>query len=277
MRHRFLIAIVVLAVVGAACDDSGSGGSEDAESTTSTATIAAPGSPEGAGGGTSGSVDVYAPPELTRVLEQLTTTFQQEFPDVSFAFTFAAGGELGDRIENGREPDVYVDVPGAVEPLSEGDRAEADPVDFGSDVLQLVVARGNPKGVGGLDAFGADSPVVAGLCEDDVACGYAGAGTVQASGVTPTPDVLAPTGAELLEILVAGRADAALVFRTDARSYLSRLTNVPIPPDRVVTINYQMVLMTNSEPGRAFFDWVQTSQSARQVLRTRGLLSFYDL
>jgi molybdate transport system substrate-binding protein len=278
MRHRVLITVgLLVAIIASACDDSGSEGSGNADATTSTTTVAAPGgTAEGAGAGTSGGIDVYAPPELTRGLEQLTTAFQQEFPGVSFAFTFAAGGELRDRIQDGEEPDLYISTSGDVAPVAEGDRAEAEPVDFGSDRLQLVVARGNPKGVGGLEVFGADSPVVAGLCEEDVACGYAGAGTVQASGVTPAPDVLAPSGAELLEIIVGGRADAGLVFRSDARNYLSKITHVRIPPERAVTINYEMLLMTDSEAARAFFDWIQTAESARQVLRTRGLLSFYS-
>jgi molybdate transport system substrate-binding protein len=278
MRPRVLITFaVLLTVIAGACDDSGSEGSGDADPTTSTTTIEAPGgSADGAGAGTSGGVDVYAPPELTRALEQLTTTFQEQFPGVSFAFTFAAGSELRDRIQDGEEPDLFISTTGDVTPVAEGDRAEADPVDFGSDLLQLIVARGNPKAVDGLGAFGPDSVVVAGLCEEDVACGYAGYGTVQATGVTPTPDVLAPSGAELLKILVQGRADAALVFRTDARDHLRNITNIPIPPESATTINYQMLLMTDSEPARAFFDWIQTSQSARQVLRIRGLLSFYS-
>jgi ABC-type molybdate transport system substrate-binding protein len=87
--------------------------------------------------------------------------------------------------------------------------------------------------------------------------------------------VLSPSGPELLEAILRGTADAGLVFRTDARGRLRRISNVRTPPQSAVVIDYQMLLMTDSDPARAFVDWVQTSESARQVLRARGLLGFY--
>ncbi|MGH8984411.1 MAG: molybdate ABC transporter substrate-binding protein [Acidimicrobiia bacterium] len=263
----------MLVVLVAACSDSGSGDSGAGGQSGPTTTGGGAGT--GGGGNTSGGVDLYAPPELTRALEQLTTTYEEQFPGTSFAFTFAASEELQNRVEGDEEPDIYVNTANLIGPVAGSDQAEGEVVEVGSDVMQLIVARGNPKGVDGLTVFGPDSPIVAGLCEQNAPCGYAAAGLLASAGVTPSPDVLSPSGPELLETILGGRADAGLMFRTDARSRLRRISTVSTPPESAVEISYQMLLMKDNEPARAFVEWVRTSESARQVLRARGLLGFY--
>jgi molybdate transport system substrate-binding protein len=256
VRRRTLAPIIAVLLLLAACDDSGSD------------------EPRGGGaGGKGGAVTIFAPPGLTRPLEVLTTVFQKEAPGATFEFTFGRKKELQQRMQRGNPPDLYIDDSGAMESVANSDQAQGPPVDVGFDLMQLVVPKGNPKGVvEGLAAFGNGSPVVSGLCERTLACGYAATQVLGSAGVSPAPDVVNPNATDLLQAVVRGEVDVALLYRTEIRPRFFRTSVLQVPSANNVRVDYQVVLLRSDDTARRFVEWVQGSENSRRVLQVLGLL-----
>jgi molybdate transport system substrate-binding protein len=223
----------------------------------------------------SNTISIYAPNDLSKVLERVTTSYQQENPGTTFQFTLGPTSELLKRIGDGQKPGLYIDAAGAVDQLPAKTRPKAAPVPFGYDLVQLVVKNDNPKQVSGLDVFSADSPVVTGMCAPELLCGRADAQTLQHAGVNPAPKVVSSNVTELTDGLKSGRIDAVLALRTDLRRVLYSAINVPIPA-AITRVDYEMAQFRSGGVSDQFSQWLQGSPSARNTLRGAGMLSFYD-
>jgi molybdate transport system substrate-binding protein len=230
----------------------------------------------GGSGGDTNTISIYAPSQLSKPLERVTTAFQQEQPGTTFQFTLGPSNDLLKRIRDDQKPSVYIDATSDIAQLPAKARPTAAPVPFGYDMVQLAVKRGNPKGVGGLDVFGAGSPVATGICAPSLPCGLADGVALQRAGVNPAAKLVTENVAELTDGVMRGGLDAVLVLRTELRSVLTGITNVPIPSGSRVRQDFQMVQLRSGGPTDQFFQWVQGSPSARHALRFSGMLSFYD-
>ncbi len=268
MNNRKVVAVVVAVLVVLAA---AAGGlyvfTRDDSSNVITRTL---------GGGESGdpnTISIYAPSQLSKVLERLTTTFQQEQPGTTFQFTLGPSEELSNRIQSGQKPNLYIDVQRAIEPVAAETRQVAAPAAFGHDIVQLAVKRGNPKQVDGLGVFGPGSPVTTGICGQELFCGQLDAIVLQGAGVNPAPKVVTNNVGDLTDGVKSGRIDAVLLLRTDIRSVLTSITNIPLRPTS--RVDYQMAQFRSGGITDQFVQWVQTAPSARQALRHTGLLSFY--
>jgi len=228
----------------------------------------------GEGGGEGNTISIYAPNQLSKSLERVTTAFQQENPGTTFQFTLGPSADLSQRIRSGQLPSLYIDTSSAVDPVAKT-RAKAPPVAFGYDMIQLVVPKGNPKQVSGLDAFGGGSAVNTGMCAQQEFCGGAAAYALKAAGVIAAPKVVTNNVGDLTDGVKAGSIDAVLLPRTDVRSVLTSITNLPLP--QIFRIDYQRAQFRKGGPSDQFIQWVQTSPSAREALRFSGMLSFYDV
>jgi molybdate transport system substrate-binding protein len=233
----------------------------------------------GAGGGDGGdanTISIYAPSELSKILERVTTAYQRERPGTTFQFTLGPTADLAERIRNGQTPSIYVDTNGAIAKVPPKVKATAAPVPFGYDIVQLAVKKGNPKQVNGLNAFGSGSPMTTGICATQLPCGWADAQALQGAGVSAAPKVIASNPSELTDGVKSGQIDAILLLRTDLRAAITAITNVAIPPQSTIRVEYQMLKFKTGGPADDFVNWMQGSPSARQVLRLAGMLSFYD-
>jgi molybdate transport system substrate-binding protein len=224
----------------------------------------------------SNTISIYAPNELSKVLERVTTAFQQENPGTTFQFTLGPTSELMKRIREGNKPTLYVDVVGVVSQLPPKERPKVPSVPFGYDLVQLVVHKDNPKQVKGLDVFAAGSPVVTGMCAPELLCGRADAQTLQRAGVSAAPKVVSSNVVELTDGIKSKNIDAVLMLRTDLRSVLMSTVNVRIPKDTYTRVDYEIAQFRRGAATDQFSQWLQGSPTARQTLRLAGMLSFYD-
>ena len=230
----------------------------------------------GGGGGDANAISIYAPNELSKVLERVTTAFQQEHPGTTFQFTLGPSSDLAKRIQEGQKPNIYVDVAGGIGLVSAKVRPIAPPVPFGTDILQLAVPTGNPKRVGDLGAFASGSPFTTGICAPELPCGRAGAQSLQRAGVNAAPRVVASNVSQLTDGVSRGRIDAVLLLRTQLRSVLTGINTPQIPPQSTIRIDYQMVQYPSGGASAEFISWLQGSPSARKALRDTGMLSYYE-
>jgi molybdate transport system substrate-binding protein len=234
-----------------------------------------PGAGGGGGSGDSNTISIYAPNELSKVLELLTTSFQQERPGKTFQFTLGPTNELIARIKGGQKPNLYIDTKAAIDQVSEKVKPVATPVAFGYDVVQLAVPPGNPKRVSDMSIFAAGSPYTSGLCAQQLPCGVAGAQTLQRAGVNAAPKVVASNVNELVAGVRGGRVDGALMLRRETRGSIGKISKVGIPADDAVRIDYQAAQFGGGG-ATELINWLQGSPAARGILRVTGLLSFWE-
>jgi molybdate transport system substrate-binding protein len=221
------------------------------------------------------TISIYAPNELSKVLERVTTAFQQENPGTTFQFTLGPTNELLKRIRDGQKPSLYIDAVGSLRQLPRKARPPSFAVPFGYDIVQVAVNAKNPKQVNGLDAFAASSPLVTGICAPELLCGRLDAQALQRAGVAPAPKVVASTVGELTDGVKTGRIDAVLLPRTELRGVLTSIKTprTPGPPFR---LDYQVAQYRTGGPVDVFNQWLQGSPTGRNALKFAGMLSFYD-
>jgi molybdate transport system substrate-binding protein len=224
--------------------------------------------------GDANTISLYAPNQLSTVLERVTTAFQQENPGTTFEFTLGPSSELAERIQEGQKPSLYIDQAGGIGYVSAKEPPERPPIPLGHDIVQLAVKGGNPKQVNGLDAFANGSPVNSGICAPELVCGRADAEVLRQAGVNAAPKVVTNNVSDLTEGVATGRIDAVLALRTELRRVITGITNVRIP--QTSRIDYQMAQYRSGGPTDQFVQWLQGSPNARQILRLVGMLSFYD-
>jgi molybdate transport system substrate-binding protein len=224
----------------------------------------------------SNTISIYAPSELSKPLQEITSTFQREAPGTTFQFTLGPSSELSKRIRNGERPSLYIDTADAVNHVpAKASPAAATPAPFGYDGVQLAVKRDNPKQVTGLDGFGSGSAITTGICAPELPCGRAGAQALQRAGVNAAPTIVTSNIDELTDGVKTGRIDAVLALRTDLRRVLTGITNIPIA-EASTRVDYQALQLKTGDLGDQFVQWLQGSPSAREILRSAGMLSFYD-
>jgi molybdate transport system substrate-binding protein len=228
------------------------------------------------GGGQAGdpnTISIYAPSQLSKPLERVTTAFQQEHPGTTFQFTLGPGSDLAQRIQQGQKPSIFIDTATSLASVKAA-RPTAPPVNFGYDWVQLAVRRGNPKQVRGLDAFGPGSAVTTGTCSPELFCGQVDGRVLQTAGINAAPKVVTSNVSELTDGVKNGSIDAVLLPRSDLRAVITSIETPPI--QNQYRVDYQMAQFRSSGQADEFVQWVQTAPTARQTLRSAGMLSYYD-
>jgi len=218
------------------------------------------------------TVSVFAPLEMRQVLEQLTSAFTEANPGISVEPLLGVSSDLLERVQSGEESGVYIDEQSVVARLG-GGRAQGDPIPFGTNFLQLVVKRGNPKRIQGLSVFGAQPATTSAVCSEEVPCGALGQQVLEGGGVVAVPDRVGVDGRELVAQVAAGDIDAALLFRSDIRFRLRKIQPVAFP-EETVTVEYTLVRFGPGAAADQFAEFVQSEQ-AQTILAQRGFRALY--
>ena len=176
----------------------------------------AEGDDEGASGGESTTLTVFAAASLTDTYEQLAETFSEQHEGVDVQFSFAGSSDLVTQIEEGAPADVIATADErTMQQLVDADGVEGEPQIFVSNTLVIAVPTDNPAGVEDLASLeNPDLDVV--VCAPQVPCGAATETVEEAGGITLTPVSEEPAVTDVLGKVANGQADAGLVYRTDA-------------------------------------------------------------
>jgi molybdate transport system substrate-binding protein len=221
-----------------------------------------------------GSITVSAAASLTEAFTKMGTDFQKVNKGTTVTFNFAASSTLAQQIQGGAPADVFASADGAnMQKLVTGGQVTADPIDFASNLLTIVVKPGNPKGVKGV----ADVPnqgVVA-LCASTVPCGKYAAQMFSQDGITPPAADKTTLGQDVKATLAAvatGDADAGIVYVTDAKSAGKTVQQVKIPGSLNVVAIYPIAPVASSRNATLANAWVKyvTSPAGQKTLRSFG-------
>lgn len=220
----------------------------------------------------SGEVTVAAASSLTGTLDEVARRFEAVYGAVRVRVSYAGSDVLAEQIGSGAPFDVFAAANGyAMADVIMAGRA-ADPVAFATNQLAVVAPSANPGDIGSWRDVARPGVRVA-MCVRQAPCGLAALtlldrAKLQVVAPTTEPDVRA-----VLARTIAGRADAGIVYVTDAKGASSQVQSFSIPDGENVSTTYEIAALTdarNQNAAAAFAAFVSGNPEAQQLLRDAG-------
>jgi molybdate transport system substrate-binding protein len=219
-----------------------------------------------------GNINVFAASSLTEAFKKIGTDFEAANPGAKVVFNFAGSSTLATQINQGAPADVFASAaPANMQTVIDAGNGAGTPVTFVKNQLVIAVPKGNPKGIKGLSDLTKPGVKVA-LCDDPVPCGAAAKKALAAANVTITPVTKETDVKAALAKVKLGEVDAALVYRTDAKSSATDVDGIEFPESAGAINEYPIVALkgaSNKAGADAFVAWVR-SDKGKAVLDSFG-------
>jgi molybdate transport system substrate-binding protein len=217
-------------------------------------------------------VTVFAAASLTEAFTRLGADFESANPGTKVTFNFAGSSGLATQINQGAPADVFASAsPATMKTVTDAGHADGEPSVLVRNQLVIAVAKGNPGGFHRLADLTRPGVKVA-LCAEQVPCGAAARKALAAAKVRVRPVTLEQDVRSALAKLRLGEVDAALVYRTDARSASAEVDGVELGESAGAINDYPVVVLKqapNKAGGQAFGSYLR-SEPARKVLTEAG-------
>jgi molybdate transport system substrate-binding protein len=222
--------------------------------------------------GAAGDITVFAAASLTESFTEIGEAFTAANPDATATFSFDASSALVQQIIEGAPADVFASADTAnMDKLTDADLNGTEPVGFATNVLTIIVAPDNPLGITGVeDLANPDLKVV--VCAPEVPCGNYANQVFDAAGVEVTPVSLEQNVRGVSTKVIAGEADAGIVYVTDVIAAGDDADMVEIPDDINVVAEYPIAAVAASEypdVDQAFIDFL-LGDGAQSILAEYG-------
>lgn len=263
-RRAAIAAVSLLSAVSlAACGGSAS------NSSTGAASGAASASGSGAPQKATGELKVLAAASLKASFTEIGTQLEKDNPGLHVTFDFQGSQTLVSSLSEGNEADILAtaDEPTmnkAVEQKLVGERTE-----FATNVPTLIVPKGNPANVKGIDSSLDNAKLV--VCVDTAPCGHAAKELAKAYNVTLNPVSEEQKVTDVRTKVESGEADAGVVYKTDAVAAKDKVDEITI--DNKGVVNHYPVAQTakpsNPEAAQVFINAI-TSKSGQDILAKYG-------
>jgi molybdate transport system substrate-binding protein len=213
---------------------------------------------------------VSAAASLTEAFNQLGHQFQQQYKGTTVTFNFGSSSTLETQIQEGAPADVFASADTTnMDKLSAAGDVAGKPVVFARNLLEIAVAKGNPKKIKTLgDTLKPGVELV--LCAPTVPCGKFALQAYQRAGLT-VPKV--PTGQDVkatLSNVSLGSADAAVVYVTDVKAAKGKVAGIVIPPAQNVVATYPVAVVkssSNAATAQAFVKYVASPGGQATLLK----------
>lgn len=265
ITRRAAIAAVSLlsAVCLAACGGSASNGS------TGAATGAASAGTSGGAGKATGKVTVLAAASLQGAFEEIEKTVEKDNPGLDVTFDFQGSQDLVASLAGGDSADVLATANNSTMKTAADQKLVGSQTEFATNVLTLIVPKGNPKKITGLDSSLDGANLV--ICAPEVPCGEATKKLAQAQGITLKPVSEEQKVTDVRGKVESGEADAGIVYTTDAAAAKDKADKIDIPDGGVV--NHYPIAQTakpeNPAGAQAFIEAV-TGKTGQEILAKHG-------
>lgn len=214
---------------------------------------------------------VLAAASLRKSFTEIGKSFESTHAGTTVEFTFAGSSDLVTQLTQGAPADVLATADSANMDKAWKAHSVINPVDFASNTLTIVVAPGNPKGIAGFaDLTRPGLDVV--VCAPQVPCGSATARASKETGVHLNPVSEESSVTDVLNKVIAGQADAGLVYVTDAKAAGDKVATVTFPEALSIVNTYPIAVSANSRnPERAhqFIETV-TGDVGHKILAAAG-------
>ncbi len=249
----------VLALVGCGSSDKANASSTPAAGTSSSASV-------------TGTITVLAAASLTGTFNQLGQMFQTVHPGTTVKFSYGGSDTLAAQITQGAPADVFAAAsPTTMKTVTDAGDASGTPQNFVKNQLVIAVAPGNPKKITSLKDL-TDPKLKVVLCAPTVPCGSAATKAEKAAALTVKPVSEAPDVKSALTPVELGEADAALVYRTDAKAAAGKVDAVEFPESAGAINEYPIVALKGAPNAVGAQAWVAyiLSPEAQAVLIAAG-------
>jgi molybdate transport system substrate-binding protein len=245
-----LLAVAALALAGCGGGDD-SGGSSGAASP--------------------GEIKVFAAASLTAAFTRIGEQFTAANGGTKVTFNFAGSQALATQIQQSAPADVFASAD-----LANMDKVKdlvGTPQNLASNQLQIVVEKGNPKSIQGLDDLAnPDLKVV--LAAPDVPAGKYAAEALGKADVTVRPVSEEDNVKAVITKVSLGEADAGIVYVTDVTAGGDKVEGVDVPEELNVLATYPIATVKASQAqdqAQAFMDLVLSAEG-QQALKEYGFL-----
>ena len=265
ISRRAAIAAVSLlsAVCLAACGGSAS------NSATGAASGAASAGASGGAGKATGKVTVLAAASLQGAFEEIEKTVEKDNPGLDVTFDFQGSQDLVASLAGGDSADVLATANNSTMKTAADQKLVGSQTEFATNVLTLIVPKGNPKRITGLDSSLEGANLV--ICAPEVPCGEATKKLAEAQGITLKPVSEEQKVTDVRGKVESGEADAGIVYTTDAAAAKDKADKIDIPDGGVV--NHYPIAQTakpeNPAGAQAFIDAV-TGKVGQEILAKHG-------
>ena len=220
---------------------------------------------------TASTLTVFAASSLTDAFTRIGADFQTAHPGTTVHLTFAGSSTLAAQIQQGATGDVFASADQAtMQRLVDAGLVSGSPSIFARNRLQIVVAPGNPRHIGGLADLSQAGLVVL-LCAPSVPCGRYATQALHAAGVTVTPASQEADVKAVVSKVALGEADAGIVYVTDVKAAGAGVQGLDIPARFNVTADYPIAVLQDSQQAalaRAFTNYVLAG--GQQILARDG-------
>jgi molybdate transport system substrate-binding protein len=251
-RIRVTAVLAVAALVLAAC-----GGDDDSGGSSSPASAS--------------EIKVFAAASLTAAFTKLGDDYSAANGGTKVTFNFAGSQALATQIQQAAPADVFASAD-----TTNMDKVKDlvnTPQNFASNLLAIVVEKGNPRDVKGLeDLAKPDLKVV--LAAEEVPAGKYAKQVLDEAGVSVTPVSQEDNVKAVVTKVSLGEADAGIVYATDVSAGGDKVEGVDIPEDQNVVATYPIATVKASkaqDKAQAFMDLVLSAEG-QQVLKEYGFL-----
>ena len=263
-RRAAIAAVSLLSAVSlAACGGSAS------NSSTGAATGAASASASGGTGKATGKVTVLAAASLQKAFEEIEKTVEKDNPGLDVTFDFQGSQDLVASLAGGDSADVLATANNSTMKTAADQKLVGSQTEFATNVLTLIVPKGNPKKITGLDSSLDGANLV--ICAPEVPCGEATKKLAEAQGITLKPVSEEQKVTDVRGKVESGEADAGIVYTTDAAAAKDKADKIDIPDGGVV--NHYPIAQTatpeNAAGAKVFIDAV-TGKAGQEVLAKYG-------
>ena len=263
-RRAAIAAVSLLSAVSlAACGGSASNRS------TGAASSAASASGSGASQKATGKVTVLAAASLQKAFEEIEKTVEKDNPGLDVTFDFQGSQDLVASLAGGDSADVLATANNSTMKTAADQKLVGNQTEFATNVLTLIVPKGNPKKITGLDSSLDGANLV--ICAPEVPCGEATKKLAEAQGITLNPVSEEQKVTDVRGKVESGEADAGIVYTTDAAAAKDKADKIDIPDGGVV--NHYPIAPTakpeNPAGAQAFIDAV-TGKAGQEILAKHG-------
>ena len=263
-RRAAIAAVSLLSAVSlAAC------GGSVSNSSTGAATGAASAGASGGTGKATGKVTVLAAASLQKAFEEIEKTVEKDNPGLDVTFDFQGSQDLVASLAGGDSADVLATANNSTMKTAADQKLVGNQTEFATNVLTLIVPKGNPKKITGLDSSLDGANLV--ICAPEVPCGEATKKLAEAQGITLNPVSEEQKVTDVRGKVESGEADAGVVYTTDAAAAKDKADKIDIPDGGVV--NHYPIAQTatpeNAAGAKVFIDAV-TGKAGQEVLAKYG-------
>lgn len=224
-------------------------------------------------GGTEGSITVFAAASLTEPLGDLEAELKRSLPNLAITYNFAGSGTLVAQVQQGAPADVVATADAESMARLRAAGVVEMPIVIARNKLEILVERGNPKGIASLaDLSRTDISLVLG--DETVPAGRYAAKALLAAGVTVKPVSKEANVKAAVAKVTGGEADVTVVYVSDVKAAGAKAQGVEIPDAQNVVAEYPIAIVaatTHRAAAAAFVEAVVHGRG-QEALRTHGFL-----